>query len=131
VSEIRVIRKEETDEATLGEIYVDGHKIGHTLEPPWRQNKTNESCIPPGEYKAFIREKKTSRWDYDVIQLEEVFKRAAVQIHVGNYPRNTKGCILVGKGKGENAVWNSRDAFNEIMSKVDGQKLRVVVEYDN
>ncbi|WP_018249855.1 DUF5675 family protein [Orenia marismortui] len=131
MNEIRVIRKEETGEATLGEIYVDGEKIGHTLEPPWRQNKANESCIPPGEYNAFIRKRGSSRWNYDVIQLEEVFNRSAVQIHIGNYPKNTRGCILVGKGKGKNAVWSSRDAFEDLMSRLGKEELKVVVEYDN
>ncbi|TDX52130.1 DUF5675 family protein [Orenia marismortui] len=131
MNEIRVIRKEESEESILGEIYVDGEKVGYTLERTWKNNLPNESCIPPGEYKAFIKKKETSRWSYDVIQLEDVFKRTAIQIHVGNYPDDTQGCILVGKGKGKDAVWSSRDAFEELMSKIDSEELKVIVEYDN
>jgi len=126
---IRVQRKEETEKATFGELYVDDEKIGQTLEPPWRNNKISESCIPPGEYDAYIRSKETSRWDYDVIQLRDVFNRSAIQIHIGNYINDTKGCILIGKGRGKNAVWNSTDAYEELMSKLDEEEFKVIVEY--
>ena len=132
MSVIRIIRSEETDEAMLGQIYVGGEEIGYTLEQPWNNNQEGESCIPPGEYVAYIRDKETSRWDYNPIQLIDVFNRSYIQVHIGNYPANTQGCILIGKGRGHNAVWNSEDAYDELMSKLDKTKeIKVIVEYDN
>ena len=45
-SRIKVVRKEETEQATMGEIYVDGEKIGYSLEQPWKKNRKCEACIP-------------------------------------------------------------------------------------
>ena len=130
MSTIRVVRKEETDQATTGQLYVDGEKIGDTLEQTWKNNKEGESCIPPGEYIAYIRDKSTSRWDYNPIQLIDVHNRSYIQIHIGNYPEHTEGCILPGKGRGHNAVWSSEDAYNELMEKLDKTKeIKVIVEY--
>ena len=132
MSTIRVVRKEETDQATMGQVYVDGEEIGYTLEQPWKQNREGGSCIPPGEYVAYIRDKATSRWDYNPIQLVGVHNRSYIQIHIGNKPEHTEGCILIGKGKGHNAVWNSRDVYNELMNKLDRTKeIKVIVEYDH
>jgi hypothetical protein len=131
-SRIKVVRKEETEQATMGEIYVDGEQIGYSLEQPWKKNRKSESCIPPGKYKAYIRDSETSRRDYSLIQLIDVFNRDYIQVHIGNYPEDTAGCILPGKDKGENAVWYSQDAYEEIMSKIDQtRELEIIIEYDN
>lgn len=130
---IRVVRKEETEKATLGEMYLDGNFLAYTLEPVWDGNQTG-SCIPPGKYIAYIRDHKQSksRWSYNPIQLIDVFKRDYIQIHIGNYPDDTEGCILVGKGRGKNAIWRSRDAYNELMNKMDKTKeIKIIVEYKN
>lgn len=132
MSEIRIVRQKETVESTQGELYLDGEMVGYTLEPAWNQNKKG-SCIPVGEYTAYIRDGKdsNSRWNYNPIQLINVFNRNYIQIHIGNYPEDTKGCILIGKGKGDNAVWNSRDTYEELMSKLDKtREIKVIVEYE-
>lgn len=95
---------------------VEGIVKGYTLEPPDLGNRDRVSCIPAGEYKAYIRDRKTSKWDYDVIQLEDVPDREAIQIHIGNYPKDTLGCILVGSSQGKNTVWRSGDKYRELMS---------------
>lgn len=131
MSTIRIVRKEETDQATMGQVYVDGEELGYTLEQPWNNNQEG-SCIPPGEYIAYIRDKATSRWDYNPIQLVNVYNRSYIQIHIGNKPEHTEGCILVGKGRGKNAVWSSQDAYNELMKKLDKTKeIKVIIEYEN
>jgi hypothetical protein len=129
---IKVVRVEETENATISELFVNGSRIGYALEPAWQYNAVNKSCIPPGRYDAFIRDDEYSRWDYDVIQLVDVFNRSAIQIHIGNFPRNTQGCILPGKGRGTEAVWSSKDAFLELINKLDlDDKIEVVVKYDH
>ena len=132
MSKIEVIRKEETEKATFGQLTIKGEQQPeiHTLEQPWKYNRNGESCIPPGEYDYYIRDASTSRWNYDPIQLEGVFGRSAIQIHKGNYPADTRGCILPGLGRGGNAVWSSGDAYDLIMSKIEDTGI-VVVKYDS
>jgi hypothetical protein len=64
-----------------------------TLEPPEQGNQENVSSIPAGTYSGHTRYDHLDGWR---IQLDNVPKRSAIQIHIGNFPRQTKGCILVG-----------------------------------
>ena len=113
---IKLVRTTETDLSTISDLYLNSDKIGYALEPPWNDNKENASCIPTGLYTAFIRKKETStRWGYDTLQLQSVMARTAVQIHRGNEPGQTDGCILPGITKGADRVWSSQLALDKIM----------------
>src|SRR5690554_2340901 len=101
---------------------------GYTLEPPNLGNKRNVSCIPAGEYEAYIRDKNTSKWDYDCIQLIDVPNRTAIQLHAGNYPKNTVGCFLIGELQGHNTVWKSKDKLRELVDFCRGEDIRVIIK---
>ena len=70
--------------------------LGSTLELPWRNNQNDISRIPAGSYKGSTREDGPKGWR---IQLRDSDPRKLVQIHIGNYPKNTDGCILLGSGR--------------------------------
>lgn len=62
-----------------------------TLEPPWLNNEKNISCIPDGDYLL--------RLTGDVkfpIEIMNVPNRSGIFMHVGNWVRQTRGCVLVG-----------------------------------
>lgn len=65
-----------------------------TLELPWKDNKPFISCIPPGVYKATKIMSPTLGL---CINIQGIFGRTYIRIHTGNYTRDIKGCILVGK----------------------------------
>lgn len=135
VFSIEVKRIKETELTTLGELYVQGEKIGYTLELAWKDNQAEVSRILPGEYYAFFRTK--SR-----IELIDVPGRSHIQIHSGNSRKDTKGCILPGKFvseetvDGENGekvkahvVRNSKETLNKIIDrhKKDQGIIKVIV----
>jgi hypothetical protein len=62
------------------------------LELPWKGNKAFISSIPVGKYPAIIRYDHPDKWRFEF----EVPGRPLVQIHTGNSPDDTEGCILVG-----------------------------------
>lgn len=78
---------------TLGLLETSSGFLCHTLELPWIDNLPNVSCVPSGTYKAF---KRLSPSNGLCIELQDVPKRSHSQIHVGNFTRDVKGCILVG-----------------------------------
>jgi hypothetical protein len=76
------------------------------------------SCIPAGRYGAHLRYDKPDGWR---IQLNTVLKkRSGIQIHIGNYPRQTEGCILVGMSYGPNSVDNSTKAYKNLQKAFYG-----------
>jgi len=95
-------------------------KAFNTLELPWKENEHDISCIPPGVYdwvKVY-----SSKFKRDVILLTNVPGRTAIEIHNGNYNRDTHGCILVGNGftdidgDGQKDVTDSKNALKKMTS---------------
>jgi hypothetical protein len=76
-----------------GRLLVAGSEVAKTLELPWRNNEEDISQIPPGSYPAYIRSDGLLGWR---VELRDVPDRDNVQLHIGNYSRQTKGCILLG-----------------------------------
>ena len=82
------------DGETTGLLIVDGQEVGRTLELPWHGNANDVSRVPAGVYAAFIRQDGSRGWR---IELRDVPERGNVQLHVGNYSHQTKGCVLLGR----------------------------------
>lgn len=96
---ITVTRVEENDKNTLGFLTLKDSRSRIifncvTLELPYRDNKRQISCIPKGTYRANagISDKRGQ-----VIYIKGVPNRTGVLIHIGNYSKDTHGCILVGE----------------------------------
>ncbi len=126
---IKLYRFNSSDQGTLG--YILTPTIGfYTMELPWRDNKSNVSRIPNGEYECeFISSRKFGRCYW----IKNVPGRSGVLIHPGNlagdvskgFVSNSWGCILLGRKVGklgdQNAVLVSRPAvrsFNNVMSQM-------------
>lgn len=93
---------------------LDGVFQCYSLEPPKRADKP--CCIPAGIYKAKKYISPSKR--YEVILLLDVPGFDFVEWHIGNFPEDTIACTVVGQRRGVDAVWNSKTAFHDLMSKV-------------
>jgi hypothetical protein len=84
-------------DCVIGEWRLDNAHLCYTLEPPWRNNEHDVSCIPQGEY-SLVKGTHTSvdGSSYPCYTVEKVEGRSDIDIHIGNYPADTLGCILVG-----------------------------------
>lgn len=110
---LTIERKLSSDKCTMGYLIANGEVLCYTLELPWADNLNNISCIPVGTYSGILRYDKTDGWR---IQLENVPNRTGVQIHMGNYTSQIKGCVLVGtNAKVDNcSVQNSSAAYSKL-----------------
>jgi len=132
-----LIRTDSDDQGTFGVLSI-GDFSCFTVEPPWRDNRSNISCIPsPGEYHVKIRFSPKYGWVY---WLWDVPNRQWVLIHPGNvggdttkgWKTHTKGCILLGRKRGflwnQKAVLISKPTVMEFMSITERQdfKLRII-----
>ena len=107
---LTLLRGPSTDLGTFGRMIVPRGTNGNrfdiefaTLEPPWRENERQFSCIPEGVYIA--RLSFSPGFQKQLYELEGVPGRGEVLIHNGNwagdrkkgYVSNSKGCILIGQ----------------------------------
>ncbi len=106
----------------LGVMRVNGEVSFTTAELPWRNNATRESCIPIGEYK--MKKSLSAKWHRDVWFIQPVPGRDAIQIHPGNFARDTQGCILIGNSfvsmEEGRTIGNSMVAFDKFMKETEG-----------
>ena len=68
-------------------------RIGSTLELPWKYNQRDISAIPVGSYVGHVRDDGDKGWR---IELDKVNGRDNIQVHLGNWPKDTEGCIFAG-----------------------------------
>lgn len=128
-------RLEQTDLATFGHIVDAEHQQWCvTLELPWVDanddglSDRNVSCVPAGTYAAHRRLSHlhggTGRHNYDVFELADVPGRSAIELHVGNLPHDSRGCILLGSQfglvNGQHGITGSAAAFGRFMDRLKG-----------
>lgn len=111
-----------TEKTTIGELRIDGKKYCYTLEDRYRGNTPKvygETCIPCGEYKITLRREGTMYEDYKKrfkffdgsLNIIDVPNYKYILIHIGNYPKDTLGCLLVGMSAERDAIKDSTKAF--------------------
>lgn len=64
-----------------------------TLEPPWLHNAIGKSCIPPGIYT--VKPRWSPKYNNHFI-IEDTLPRKYILFHIGNFRKDSTGCILVG-----------------------------------
>jgi len=121
-------RTVKTPNSTQGVFYIDGVSTFVGLEPTDRgltngmtldqitaikvQNKT---AIPTGRY--LVTKYFSPKHNIDVPLVNDVPGYAGVEIHVGNFPQDTDGCLLLGTDTGPDEVLNSKTAIAAFYTK--------------
>ena len=128
--------------STIGELYVDGKFFCYTLEDEdlglYQQmgeeqikkiKVAGRTCIPYGRYEVvmniksnrFSQIKQYAFCNGYLPRLVDVPGWDGVLIHIGNWAKDTEGCILVGTWDGEKEDWvsDSKIAFNKLMSLLE------------
>ena len=124
----------QSNQGTFGIIYGPCGRICYTLEPPWKDNRPNVSCIPDGGYEVRYMPRSASGKYKDCYHLQNVSGRYGILIHKGNLVTHTMGCILPGQRigylKGRRAVLGSASALRKIHSITDREGFKIHVRDD-
>lgn len=109
------------DEYTIGDLYIGGQWICHTMEPhciDWSREKKviGKTAIPEGRYRVRVG-LMVSKGVY-CPELLDVPHFSGIYIHTGNCVAHTRGCILVGYNEVKGLVIRSRAALDIIMAKM-------------
>ena len=99
----KITRFYDDGETTLGKLHLDAEYLPQfreygvfdffTVEPPWKDNKRDISCIPAGTYivKPFDSPKHGK-----CLLFENVPDRSFIEMHAGNSRLDTDGCVCPG-----------------------------------
>lgn len=135
-----LVRAPSTDQGSFGRL-VFGATTVHTVELPWRDNRRQRSCIPPGAYTcALVKSPRFGR----VYGVADVPGRANVLIHPANlggdieagWDTQLQGCIApcerLGvmrntKGVVQVAGLVSRPALRRLMDWAGGQPFTLEI----
>ena len=135
----RLRRLVHCDEGTIGRLSAGG--LGcYTMEPPWRDNLPNRSCIPAGLYEVVPH--LSPRYGR-CLMVAEVPARTHILVHAGNVGgdlelglhTHTLGCILPGlrrgrltvRGRAQRAVLVSRTAVRQLMAWANDQPFELEI----
>ena len=119
--------------STIGELTVDGQMECFTLEDTWRpggEKVYGETCIPEGVYGVSVVYSPKGQELRPL--LHDIPNFTSIEIHAGNSPKDTLGCILVGKIWSTDWLGQSRDAFNHLFFQINaafqkGEKIQIEV----
>lgn len=118
-------------DGTIGMLYKGRRFLCYTMEPPWRNNRPNISCIPQGEYEVEYLARSSSGKYKDCYWIKGVRGRKGILFHKGNLVTDTHGCVLpgltLGTLKGRLAVLKSRQAVALIHSVTNRKGFRLNV----
>ena len=127
-----IIRDTFTKQSTIGKLFINGEIFCDTLENPYINNERNISCIPEGQYKVRLRRPRESATrDYLHLLVQDVPNRNWILFHRGNTAKDTRGCILVGNGREQDAVNNSRLAMDLVIKEIlnlGGENINLIIK---
>ena len=98
--------------STPGQLFGDTGRLAYTLER--HPGDPEHPSIPEGTYPVTML--KSSKFGTLLPHVLNVPGREAIEIHCGNFPRDTEGCILVGNERGEDYVGESRVAVSRVIA---------------
>jgi hypothetical protein len=121
---LTVTRTTRTSKSTIGRLAIDGTDFCWTLEDVVRTGPKvwGQTAIPAGTYKVLLTE--SPRFKRILPLLVNVPEFDGVRIHPGNKPEDTDGCILVGLGRADDYITDSRAAFDALFAKLHAAAVR-------
>lgn len=130
---LTVFRQLGTANSTPGVLEVNGIFQCYTLEPRADQSQGKPFCIPAGSYQVALEvsPKFTAKYGHEFVtpHVLNVPGFEAIEIHIGNYPKDTEGCLLVGETRSADMVGNSALAFESLMTLLRSAKDGITIDY--
>jgi hypothetical protein len=134
VNRALLIRSPSTDQGTFGALNFGSAKV-FTTELPWRDNRSQRSCVPVGEYQCVLVDSPKFGHVYTLLNVP---KRSAVLIHSANFggdvdlgwttelhgciaPSMRRGLMRNNAGQMQMAGIVSRPALNKFTDWADGR----------
>ena len=118
-----LVREPSTDSGTFSKFYVNGMYQCESLEDVDRRLEDggkkipDETAIPRGVYKVIIDW--SNRFKKEMLHVLDVPGFEGIRIHAGNTNADTEGCLLLGTGRANGWLLNSRAAVDRVFATVE------------
>lgn len=133
-----VNRYRENEQCTIsyGYLYDDS---GEELASYYFLEPKGEDCVIPNQNKRIPEGIYNCDWvtstqaghkikgKLPLIYNDKVAKSRRIRMHIGNYPKDTKGCLLIGTRVGENAVFDSKKALTSFLDFTFEKELEIEI----
>ena len=106
---------------------VDGEFYCYTMEPRQDQSEGKPFCIPAGSYGVDLLP--SAHFQMITPHVRNVPGFTEIEIHPGNYPKDTEGCTLVGEDRGADQVYRSKPAFDRLMTLLRATHDKISITY--
>lgn len=106
-----------TPKSTGGKLFIDGVFVGYTLEPPKLPVPAKPRAIDCGTFKLVVAW--SPKHGRDLPLVVNVPDFTGVEIHIGNWPHDTLGCLLVGESRGPDFVAQSTAEFGQVFDRIN------------
>ena len=126
--QLTVTRRWFSGASTVGILSVDGVFQCYTLEPRADQSNGKPYCIPLGSYKIALSWSR--KFQTIMPHVLDVPGFTEIEIHWGNYPRDTEGCLLVGLHRYDDLIGGSRVAWAQLMEKLKKAQGDILIAYE-
>lgn len=131
---VEVVRCRTSEYGTFGRLFVNDDFFCYTLEPA--KNNIKPYPIPCGVYDLkmdVVSPKYRFRFPYSsykgrVPRIVDVPNFHGVLIHIGNFVKDTLGCILVGERANLSRLFNSTNAYIKLFNKLDSFKYPIKIK---
>ena len=130
---LTIRRYKDIEDGTIGKFELVGVNTvlmtGYTLESagPDTTARGKDRRIPAGLYQVVWHRSPKFNRVVPVLYNERVPKDRYIEIHAGNYPKHTEGCILVGKWANDEGVFESKATLEALLSFIGGKDLEVEI----
>ncbi len=115
---LMTLQREDVDtKRAIGRLYVDYEFQCFTLEDTPRVVKIpGLTAIPMGLYK--VEYTYSPKFKQVMPELRDVPGFSGIRIHTGNDAEDTEGCILVGRRRGPDVIYESRLAYQALLPRI-------------
>lgn len=121
-------REKYLKDRTLGRMELNGVFYGYTLEDTVRPKNikiSRETAIEEGVYDLSVR--KSNRFKELRVFVDNVPNFSGVQIHGGNTPEDTEGCVLLAKKRVNNVIYGSlKTDITKLVKKANSATLEII-----
>ena len=126
-------RYKDMNDGTIGKFeLIEGNEVvlkGYTLEPAGEDTtaRGKDKRIPAGVYDVAWHASPKFGKVLPLLHNKNVSKDRFILIHSGNYPKDTEGCILLGRKACDEGVLESKATLAEFLRLASGKELSVEI----